>query len=143
MSDQAISLRDVTRENVRALCRLKAKPGQLAFTVHPAISIAEANYFDEYWIQAIYKDEVPIGIVMLSSDASRAVIERLFIDALSQRTGIGSAVVRELAERFPQLFVKVVNLPGSPISFWQKAGFVLTPEIVKQHVVLQFHHSDR
>ena len=143
MLDQEVSLRSITRDNVRALCRLKARPGQLAFTVPPSISIAEATYFDEYRIHAIYLGEAPVGIVMLSIAPDRAVIERLFIDALSQRAGVGSAVVMELAERFPALFVKVVNLPGSPIVFWQKVGFALTPEIVDQHVVLKFSHSHR
>ncbi len=143
MANEAISLRDITRENVRHACRLKAKPGQLAFTVAPAISIAESHYFDEYWIQAIYLGETLAGIVMLSMERHRTIIERLFIDALLQHHGIGKSVVSILAQRFPVLLVKVVDLPGSPIEFWQKAGFIQTTETAKQHVVLEFHRSDR
>ena len=51
-----VSLKEVTRETLRAVCKLDA--GDDATQVAPnAVSIAEASFYDEAWFRAIYDDD--------------------------------------------------------------------------------------
>ena len=59
-----VSLKEVTRQTLRAVCKLDA--GDDATQVAPnAVSIAEASFYDEAWFRAIYDDDVLVGFVML------------------------------------------------------------------------------
>ncbi len=59
-----VSLKEVTRETLRAVCKLDAGDG--ATQVAPnAVSIAEASFYDEAWFRAIYDDDALVGFVML------------------------------------------------------------------------------
>ena len=59
-----VTLKEVTRETLRAVCKLDAGDG--ATQVAPnAVSIAEASFYDEAWFRAIYEDDTPVGFVML------------------------------------------------------------------------------
>jgi diamine N-acetyltransferase len=97
-----VSLKEVTRESVRAVCKLDAGDG--ATQVAPnAVSIAEASFCDEAWFRAIYDDDALVGFVMLYDPTLAEKPEepdfflwRLMIDKAHQRKGLGHAAVELL-----------------------------------------------
>lgn len=99
-----ISLREVDRENVRAVCRLDADDA--GKNVAPnALSIAQAYFHDEAWFRAIYADDDLVGFVMLNDptlcatpEDPRYFVWRLMIDKAHQGKGYGRAAVERLAE---------------------------------------------
>ncbi len=99
-----ITLREVTRETVRTVCKLDAGDG--ATQVAPnAESIAEASFYEEAWFRAIYDDETPVGFVMLYDPTLAQTPEepdfflwRLMIDRAHQRRGFGHEAVRLLID---------------------------------------------
>ena len=58
---ELVTLREITRETVRDVCRLEVGPGQGQFVASAAVSIAEAHFSPEAWFRAIYAGEVPVG----------------------------------------------------------------------------------
>ncbi len=99
-----VSLKPVTRETLRAICKLDAGDG--ATQVAPnAVSIAEASFYDEAWFRAIYEDETPVGFVMLydptlteKPEDPHFFLWRLMIDHAHQRKGLGHAAVKLLID---------------------------------------------
>ena len=67
-----VTLREVTGDTVRAVCRLQVGPGQERFVASNAISIAEAYFEPKAWFRAIYAGEEPVGFVMLYDDPGEA-----------------------------------------------------------------------
>ena len=95
-----VSLREVTRETLRSVCKLDAGDG--ATQVAPnAVSIAEASFYDEAWFRAIYDDDALVGFVMLydptlaeKADEPDFFLWRLMIDKTHQRKGLGHVAVK-------------------------------------------------
>ena len=79
----AVSLREVTKDTVRAVLGLKVAPRQEHFVASNAFSIAEAHFSDIAWFRAIYAGETPVGFMMLADDAAKPeyYLWRLMIDA--------------------------------------------------------------
>lgn len=133
--DARVSLREVTRETVRAVCNLKVRPDQQGFVAPNAISISQA-YFDREraWFRAVYADETPVGFVMLSDDPAKPeyYLWRFMIDARFQRFGYGRRAIEQLVAHVrtrpsaKALFTSVVPGDGTPGPFYQKIGFVYT-----------------
>ena len=66
-SGMDISLREITADTVRQICKLSdtLSPGQRKMVADNAVSIAQAYFCDKAWFRAIYAAEEPIGFVML------------------------------------------------------------------------------
>jgi diamine N-acetyltransferase len=60
-----VSLQEITKETVRAICRLQVGPGQDRFVAPNAVSIAQAHFEPKAWFRAIHAGEEPVGFVML------------------------------------------------------------------------------
>ena len=133
-----VSLREVTRETLRSVCKLDSGDG--ATQVAPnAISIAEASFYDEAWFRAIYDDEVLVGFLMLydptlveKPDEADFFLWRLMIDKAHQRKGFGRAAVRLLIDHVrtrpgaQQLLVSHVSMADSVGRFYRSLGFTYT-----------------
>lgn len=99
-----VSLREVTRETVRAVCKLDAGDGGTQVAPN-AVSIAEASFYDEARFRAIYDDDALVGFVM-SYDPTLAenpeepdfFLWRLMIDKSHQRKGLGHAAAELLID---------------------------------------------
>lgn len=99
-----VSLKEVTRETLRAVCKLDAGDG--ATQVAPnAVSIAEASFYDEAWFRAIYDDDALVGFVMLydptlalNPEEPDFFLWRLMVDKAHQRKGLGRAAVNLLID---------------------------------------------
>jgi diamine N-acetyltransferase len=91
VSDDPVTLREITSGNETAVCALKVAPGQELFVTSVPESLDEAQRSPEAhpWFRAIYAGERPVGFVMLSYNVPpgnpeapfRYFLWRLLIDA--------------------------------------------------------------
>jgi diamine N-acetyltransferase len=136
-SNPEVSLREVTKETLRDITRLRVRPEQGRFVATNAESIAEAYFSpDVAWFRAIYADDTPVGFVMLADNAAeeRYYLWRFMIDARHQGRGIGQKALELLFEYVKTrpgakvLYTSCVPGAGSPGPFYEKMGFVYTGE---------------
>jgi diamine N-acetyltransferase len=142
--DAEVTLREVTRDTVRAITRLKVAPDQEQFVASNAVSIAQA-YFDRdaAWFRAIYADETPVGFVMLYDKPEEAeyFLWRFMVDQRYQGRGYGWKALERLVEHVrtrpnaTTLGVSYVPGEGSPGPFYHKFGFVDTGEVDDDELV--------
>lgn len=138
-----VSLREVSAETVRQICRLKVTEEQNQFVAPVAVSIAQAYFCPEAWFRAVYAEETPVGFVMLYDDPVKAeyFLWRFLIDERYQGRGYGREAIRLLVEYVrsrpgaKELKVSYVPLAGGPEPFYRMLGFVPTGEMEDDEVV--------
>ena len=64
-NSKEISLRIITRRNYREIIRLRVKRDQRNLIASNAVSMADAHFYRDAWMRAIYLGEKPVGFVML------------------------------------------------------------------------------
>ncbi len=130
-----VTLREVTKETLFAVIRLKVAPEQERFVAPNAVSIAEAHFSpDLAWFRAIYSGETPVGFVMVADDESapRYFLWRFMVDARYQGQGIGRRAIALVIEHVrarpgaTALLTSCVPGDGGPCPFYEKLGFVYT-----------------
>ena len=129
--DVKVTLREITRETVRAICNLKVSKEQEAFVAPNSVSIAEAYFSDNAWFRAIYADETPIGFVMLEEDRKNDLyfLWRFMIDERYQQKGYGrkalDLVIQRIKEqtKAKEFFTSCQEGKASPKEFYEKMGF--------------------
>jgi diamine N-acetyltransferase len=135
--DPIITLREITKETLRDITRLKVDPGQEHFVATNAESIAEAHFSpDVAWFRCVYADDTPIGFLMLEDNApeGKYYLWRFMIDARFQRRGFGQKALERLFEHVKTrpgaqvLYTSCVPGEGSPGPFYETMGFVYTGE---------------
>jgi diamine N-acetyltransferase len=145
-SNPEVSLREVTKETLRDITRLKVSPDQEHFVATNAESIAEAHFSpDIAWFRAIYVGDTPVGFVMLEVNvpAERYYLWRFMIDARYQKRGLGQSaleLVFEYVKTQPGakvLYTSCVPGEGSPGPFYEKMGFVYTGEEDEGELVMR------
>lgn len=143
--DAPVSLREVTKDTVRTIIRLKVAPGQENFVASNAASIAEAHFSDIAWFRAIYAGETPVGFIMLADDPGKPeyFLWRLMIDARWQGKGYGRRAIQQLLDYVKtrpgatELLVSYVPGDGSPRDFYLKLGFQETGRVEDEEIVLR------
>ena len=141
-----VELREVTRDTVRAICRLQVAPSQRLFVAPNAVSFAEALFEPKSWYRAIYADDVPVGFVMLSLDPEgdegpEFFLWRLMVADGLQGLGYGRRAVELVADHVRtlpgarELLVSWVPEDGGPGAFYLSLGFELTGEVDDGEVV--------
>ncbi|NOK59094.1 MAG: GNAT family N-acetyltransferase [Chloroflexi bacterium AL-W] len=144
--DAVVGLREITKETVREILKLKVAPSQESFVAPNAVSIAQAYFEDAAWFRAIYADETPIGFVMLYDDSAKPeyMLWRFMIDARFQRYGFGRTALELIIAHVKTrpdataLFTSCVPGDGSPCPFYEKIGFVDTGEVDDGEKVLRY-----
>ncbi len=129
-----VSLREVTAETVRAICRLEVDQAQKHLVAPNAISIAQAYFEPKAWFRAIYADETPVGFVMLYDDPDEPhyFLWRFMIDARYQKLGFGKRamdlVIDYVRTRPGAKELSLSCHPGEdgPEPFYRRYGFILT-----------------
>jgi diamine N-acetyltransferase len=129
--ESVISLREITAESVRTICRLSVADNQAHFVASNAVSIAEAHFTPTAWFRAVYADETPVGFVMLDErpEWDYVYIWRLMIDQRYQKLGFGRRVLQMVEERArggvgaTRLELSCVQEPGGPQPFYESLGF--------------------
>jgi diamine N-acetyltransferase len=142
--DATVTLREVTKDTVVAVCRLQVAAEQREYVADNAFSIAQAYFEPKAWFRAIYADETPVGFVMLYDDPDTAeyFLGRLMIDAARQGVGFGRSAIALLVEYVRtrpaarELLVSYHPGPHSPREFYLKLGFRDTGRIEEGEEVL-------
>jgi diamine N-acetyltransferase len=140
-----VSLREVTAETVRAICRLEVRPEQRGYVAPNAVSIAQAYFEPRAWFRAVYADETPVGFAMLHDDPEKEeyFLWRFMIDAEHQGRGYGRAALDLLVEHVrsrpgaTELFSSYVPGDRGPGRFYLRYGFVETGELEEDEVVIR------
>ena len=144
--NQEVSLREVTKETLRDITRLRVSPEQERFVATNAESVAEAYFSrDTAWFRAVYLGDTPAGFVMLEDKPAeeRYYLWRFMIDARYQRTGVGRRALELLFEHVKTrpgakvLYTSVVPGEGSPGPFYEKLGFEYTGEEDEGELVMR------
>jgi diamine N-acetyltransferase len=132
-----ISLREVTAETVREICKLSdtLSDAQKRMVAPNAVSIAEAHFSEHAWFRAIYADDTPVGFVMLyngpdDDDPSKEVhfLWRYMIAGPHQGKGYGrralQIVIDDLkAQGAKELITSCGEGEASPEGFYRSLGF--------------------
>ncbi len=138
-----VSLREITGDTVRDICRLQVGPGQDRFVAPIAVSIAQAHFEPRAWFRAIYAGEDPVGFMMLYEDQDKPeyFLWRLMIADGHQRKGYGRRALELLVERVrglpgaTGLGTSYDPAEGGPEGFYKGFGFVDTGEVDDGEVV--------
>lgn len=143
--ESEVTLREITKETVRAICNLKVSEYQNRFVAPNAISIAEAYFHETAWFRAIYADNTPVGFLMLYKDIEKPeyFLWRMMIDERYQRMGFGIKamyllieIVRDLPNA-NEILTSCVPGEGSPEEFYNKLGFARTGDLEDDEVVMR------
>lgn len=129
-----ISLREVTKDTLRAILGLKVAENQRGFVGDNATSIAQAHYSPDAWYRGIYDADKPVGFAMLSLKPLEGefLLWRFMIDEKEQGKGYGSAALRLIFEEVRakpeanELLLHVVEAEGGAQAFYEGLGFVST-----------------
>lgn len=70
-----VSLRPVTRENVRAVCELELADHQARLVAPASFTVAEGHYEPGALLRAVYAGDEPAGVLLVESPPTRAVID--------------------------------------------------------------------
>ena len=150
----SLTIRPVTKDNWRALSRLKVREDQNHFVASNVFSIAESHYgYDEpdgngHWDMfpyGIYDDETPVGFFMYGHNFSNrefeAFIIRLMVDENHQGKGYGKFGMQQMLE----IFLKDERIHNVGISYEQEnesarrlyasLGFIETGGMLGEEVV--------
>lgn len=145
MSKPRVTLRDVTRENLVPVLRLRVAESQAKMVASNAVSIAEAHFEPQAWFRAIHADDTLVGFVMLSLDEDKPeyAVWRLMIDEPHQRRGYGRAALALVVEHVRglpgarELLVSHVQREGHPGPFYESLGFAYTGVVEDGELVMR------
>jgi diamine N-acetyltransferase len=144
----ALSIRPVTKDNWRALIKLKVRDDQTHFVASNLYSIAEAQFESDddevgTWVlypYGIYDAETPVGFLMYAinhlSPKMQVFILRLMVDGKFQGKGYGKFGIEKMIEiARADRGVKVVGISYEPKNevargLYARFGFVETGEMV-------------
>ena len=142
--DSIVSLRPVTKDNLRDILRLKVTEAQERLVADNAVSLAQAHFSPEAWYRAIYAGETPVGFMMLHDDPAepKYFLWRLLIDSRYQRFGYGRQAMTLLVDYVKtrpgvkELLVSHVKGEGNPGPFYESLGFVYTGTELHDELVM-------
>ena len=127
-----VTLREITDDNLRPVMDLDVAPHQRRFVAPNSRSIAEHAYTTDAWLRAIYADDTPVGLVLLSERLQpkpRFYLWRFMIDHRYQGLGFGAAAMALVFDRvrsFPEgdeLYLTYVPADDGPRDFYAGLGF--------------------
>lgn len=126
-----ITLREINRENVRAVIRLDVAPHQKTMVASNAVSLAQYSVTTKAWTRAIYADDVLVGYVLVSDDHEAAdyYLWRLMVDRRYQGMGFGRIAMQLVIDYVRTrpgakgLSTSYVPVAGGPEGFYKSLGF--------------------
>ncbi|MEQ1516955.1 MAG: GNAT family N-acetyltransferase [Usitatibacteraceae bacterium] len=140
--DSVVTLREITKDTVRAASLLDVGPGQEGLVAPNAFSIAQAHFHPEAWFRAIYADDVPVGFAMLEDwslvpdreperyeDAPYVGLWRFMIDHRFQKFGFGAQAINlriahaRTRPRARNMLLSFVPKENNPEHFYARFGF--------------------
>lgn len=139
-----VTLREITAETVRAVCRLEVHPDQTGFVAPNAVSIAQAHFEPKAWFRAVYAGDEPVGFAMLYVDTEKPeyFLWRFMIAGEHQGKGYGRRALNRVVEHVRALpgarELRSSYVPGDrgPRDFYLRYGFEETGEVDEgEHVI--------
>ncbi len=138
-----VTLREITKDTVRAIIDLEVGERQKDFVAPNSVSIAQAHFEPKAWFRAAFADEEPVGFVMVYEDPDKPeyFLWRLMIDKNHQGKGYGRRVLEQVIDRvrgLPGATVLVTSYvpgEGSPGDFYHLLGFVDTGEVHGEEII--------
>jgi diamine N-acetyltransferase len=141
-----VALREITRENLQDILRLRVASEQEQFVASNAVSIAQAHFYPESaWYRAIYADETAVGFVLLemNREKSEYFLWRFMIDHRFQRQGFGARAIELVLDHVrtqpgaTSLSLSYVPADGNPRPFYEKMGFAPTGEMSEGEMIMR------
>ena len=139
---EAVSLRSVTRDNVRAICDLELADDQRHLVAPAAYTVAEGNYEPGALLRAIYRGDRPVGVLLVEMEACTPHLVRFMVGEKHQRSGVGRRAIELLlgelrAAGWSRL--QTSHVPGAegPARFWRSCGFQPTGRDLHGEPVLE------
>lgn len=134
-----ITLRRITRRNYREITSLRVKPNQRYLITSNAVSMADAYFYKEAWMRAIYCGEIAIGFIMLGDNSLKykfikhfkhyLYIWRFMIADKYQNQGLGKKamglVFQYVKSKYNAKELIIYTLPQNKdaLEFYKKLGF--------------------
>ena len=123
-----VTLRPVTRANVRAVCDQRLGDHQERLVAPAAFTVAEGHYEPGAMLRAIYAGEQPVGVLLVEVETGTPYLVRFMIDAGHQGGGIGREAVARLvaalgAAGWDALETSFLPVEGGAEGFWRRCGF--------------------
>ncbi|MEM9061617.1 MAG: GNAT family N-acetyltransferase [Pseudomonadota bacterium] len=135
--------RDVTRDDLKAVCDLVVAPEQADLVTPNVMTMAEAQFEVGALVRAIWQDETVVGLLaMLRPSAypedeeivirrDLAYVWRLMVGSEFQGQGFGGLAIEEAKRTaadwgYPGVSLTVGRKPRSAIPFYRKHGFEFT-----------------
>ncbi|MCW3006481.1 MAG: acetyltransferase [Solirubrobacterales bacterium] len=123
-----VSLRPVSRSNVRAVCGLRLADDQRQLVAPAAYTVAEGHYEPGALLRAIYVDDEPVGVLLVEVESGTPYLVRFMVDAAHQRRGVGRQAVELLvgelgADGWGVLETSFVRVAEGAEGFWRRCGF--------------------
>ena len=128
---ETIALRDVTKQNIRRVLKLKAAPGQEGLAPTVAHMVARGSYEDNAWFKVVYADEEPVGFVKVwESNPEEPDLWGIMVDEHYQGRGYGRKalelaieVIKDRNPRARWLCVGYLPENSDAQAFFKKCGF--------------------
>ena len=133
---ETVALKEITRENIRAVLALRVGPEQARFVPPVGDMIARATLEEAVWYRAVYAGETPVGFIKVwEANAVEPDLWGLLVDREHQGRGYAARAV-ELAvarirahnPRARRLCVGFLAEDGSARGFYEKMGFAVERE---------------
>lgn len=151
-----ITLREITKDTVRAVSLLDVGPGQDGLVAPNAFSIAQAYFHPEAWFRAVFADDIPVGFAMMEDWSQVTEREpekfegepyvalwRFMIDHRFQKFGFGARAMHLLiahARSRPDaknMLLSFVPIENNPEGFYTRFGFIRTGTMDGDEVVMR------
>src|SRR5215207_1800862 len=139
--DETVSLRPVTRANVRTICDLELADSQRRLVAPSAYTVAEGNYEPGAVLRAIYRGDRPVGVLLVKLETGTPYLVRFMVDAQHQRAGVGRRAVELLVDELRAAGWSVLETSHArgadgPGAFWRHCGFEPTGRELHDEPVL-------
>lgn len=125
-----MEIREYRQYDEREILPLYASVGWTAYTDQP--ETLRRGFENSLLTLAAYEENQLIGILRAVGDGQTIVfVQDLLILPEYQRRGVGTALLRELLARYPQVRQIELTADDSPslLAFYRKAGFVPMSEL--------------
>ena len=139
--DETVSLRPVTRANVRTICDLELADSQRRLVAPSAYTVAEGNYEPGAGLRAIYRGDRPVGVLLVKLETGTPYLVQFMVDAQHPRAGVGRRAVELLVDELRAAGWSVLETSHArgadgPGALWRHCGFEPTGRELHDEPVL-------
>ena len=145
-----VTLRDIDRENFRAVVKLEVHEDQREFVATNVFSIAQSKVEPTFDVQAVYDGEELVGFVMYGWEEEENChsLARLMVDKNHQGKGYGRAATEEVIRRLrgepgcAQVVLSVNPANANARALYESLGFVKTGRVAYGEDVMLLKFED-